>query len=117
MKKLLTIAITAIFVFGAYAGDGKAKQAKVTNYKDVLSEIEYPLVCKEQGIEGKVLVSINLNAAGEITNHEFLAFPCTDLKEAVEKALPKLQFNPARNDEGQAVKGKVILPVNFKLTI
>lgn len=117
MKKLLTIAITAIFVFGAYAGNGEAKEAKVTNYKEVLSQIEYPQVCREQGIEGKVIVHLIINENGEISNHEFASYPCTDLRDAVENSLSQLQFIPARNDKGEAVKGAFTLPVNFKLTL
>lgn len=117
MKKLLAIAITAVLVFGLYANDDKAKQVKLTNYKDVISEIEYPQVCKTKGIEGKVIVSLMVDANGEIVESEFLSFPCDDLKEAVSDVLPELKFSPARDENGKAIKGKFILPVNFKLNI
>ena len=117
MKKLIAIAFTAVFVFASYANDDKAKQVKVTNYKDVVSEIEYPLVCKQKGIEGRVIVSLTVDANGDILESEFLAFPCDDLKEAVTDVLPDLKFNPARDENGKAIKGKFILPVNFKLDI
>ncbi|GAB4251386.1 MAG: hypothetical protein Tsb0034_30370 [Ekhidna sp.] len=117
MKKLIVTLITAIFVFGASASNGKAEQAKVTNYKEVLSKIEYPQVCKEKGIEGKVIVNLVIDENGNITSHEFVAFPCTDLRDAVKTSLSQLQFIPARDENGVAVKGKFTLPVNFKLTI
>lgn len=117
MKKLLALTITAIFVCGAYAGNGEAKEVKVTNYQTVLSNIEYPQVCRKEGIEGKVIVNLTIDSAGEITSSEFVSFPCTDLKEAVKNSLSQLEFQPARNSKGEAIEGKFILPVNFKLTL
>lgn len=117
MKKLFSLLITAILVVGAYAGNGKSEEAKVTNYKEVLSEIEYPQVCREKGIEGKVVVDLVIDELGKVVDHEFVSYPCTDLKEVVKESLSKLRFSPAKDDNGKAVKSVFTLPVNFKLTI
>jgi len=119
MKKQLLILAMALCVLGAQAnnGDNKAENPKPINYKEVISNIEYPLVCKEKGIEGQVLVTLKIDQAGKVINHRFESYPCTDLRDAVKKVLPKLNFEPAKNSNGDAVVGLIALPINFKLTI
>ncbi|WP_425391940.1 TonB family protein [Ekhidna sp.] len=119
MKKQLLILAMVFCVIATQAnnGDGKAVSPKPMNYKEVVSNIEYPLVCKEKGIEGQVLVTLKINKEGKVINHRFEKYPCTDLRDAVKDILPKLNFEPAKNANGEAVVGKIAVPVNFKLTI
>lgn len=119
MKKTLLILAIAFCVLGAQAnnGDGKAENPKPMNYKEVVSNIEYPLVCKEKGIEGMVLVTLKIDQTGKVINHRFESYPCTDLRDAVKAVLPNLSFTPAKNSKGEAVVGRISVPVNFKLTI
>lgn len=93
------------------------KDIEVLNYKEVLSQIEYPQVCKEKGIEGKVIVSLEIDKRGNIVNHEFVSFPCTDLRDAVKNSLSKFSFTPAINSNGQAITSRITMPVKFELTI
>lgn len=116
-KTLLMLTATCFILFASANTLTTAKEARVANYKEVLSKIEYPQVCKEKGIEGKVIVSLRIDSNGKMMSHEFLTYPCDDLKVAVAEALSELKFIPAVNQHGEAVTGKVILPVNFKLTI
>ncbi len=95
----------------------KPKGRKQLNYKEVLQRIEYPQVCKDKGIEGKVVVVLHLDKFGNIENYVFKAYPCNDLKKAVEYEIANLKFTPARDSDGNAVPGSYTLPVNFKLTI
>lgn len=119
MKKQLLVLTLALFVFGAQANNGKgeAESPKPTNYKEVISQIEYPKVCKEKGIEGIVIVTLKIDEIGNVINHEFDSYPCTDLRDAVKGVIKDLKFKPAKNEKGQAVVGKIAVPVNFKLTI
>ncbi|MEQ9406000.1 MAG: energy transducer TonB [Cyclobacteriaceae bacterium] len=117
MKKLVALTFLLAFVFASYAGNGGIENPKATNYTQVLKDIKYPQVCREKGIEGKVIVMLNIDKYGKITNYEFKSSPCSDLREAVEVALPGLKFKPAIDEDGEAVAGKLTLPVNFKLTI
>ena len=119
MKKTLLFLAMALFVLGSHAnnGEGKAENPKPMNYKEVVSNIEYPLECKEKGIEGQVLVTLKIDKDGKVINHRFESYPCTDLRDAVKAVLPKLNFEPAKNDNGEAVVGRIAVPVNFKLTI
>ncbi len=119
MKKQLLILSLVLFVFGAQANNGKgeAEGPKPTNYKEVISQIEYPKVCKEKGIEGKVIVTLKIDEIGNVINHEFGSYPCTDLRDAVKDAIKDLKFVPAKDVNGNPIVGKIALPVNFKLTI
>ncbi|WP_436517057.1 energy transducer TonB [Ekhidna sp. To15] len=121
MKKHLLVLTLALFVFGAQAnngnGKGEAEGPKPTNYKEVISQIEYPKVCQEKGIEGKVIVTLKVDETGKVINHEFGSYPCTDLRDAVKDAIKDLKFVPAKDANGNAIVGKIAVPVNFKLTI
>ena len=120
MKKIFTLIILTAFVFVLHAqssGTQAYTNPKATNYKEVLKGIEYPQVCREKGIEGTVLVVLNINENGTMTNYKFKSAPCDDLQTAVENSLSKLTFEPAKNPQGQAVRGKLTLPVQFKLSI
>ena len=119
MKKQILTLTMALFTFIAFAGNGngKAESPKSMNYAEVISEIEYPKVCKEKGIEGTVLVTLKIDEVGNVINHKFESYPCTDLRDAVKAVIKDLKFTPARNDEGTPVVGKIAVPVNFKLTI
>jgi len=116
MKKLTYILSIGLIGFSllASANNGE-KKAVVSNYSEVLSQIEYPQVCREQGIEGTVLVRVSLDAQGQLIGHEFVKFPCADLKDAVSKVLPLLNFQAAIVD-GEAVSSKLLIPIDFRLT-
>jgi protein TonB len=96
------------------SNDNKSRKVAVTNYTEVLSNIEYPTVCREQAIEGTVLVTINVSKKGNIQGYEFIESPCSDLKNAVEKVIPSLTFQPALVD-GKAISSKITIPVKFEL--
>ncbi len=116
MKKIKTILI-AMLLMVAYvstANNGDPKPM-VSNYTQVISQIEYPINCREKGIEGTVMVSISVDRRGNMKNYSILESPCSDLKEAVEAVLPSLSFEPAVVD-GKAVSSKILIPVEFRLT-
>lgn len=118
-KQLLSILAVLLFVVTVQANGGtdKAESPKAVNYIEVISDIEYPSVCKEKGIEGKVIVVIKVDENGNVINHRFDSYPCTDLRDAVKEILPTLKFEPAKNANGDNVIGLIAVPVNFKLTI
>ena len=79
------------------------------------SNIHYPPVAEENGIQGRVVVSFIVEPDGSISNVQVVrgVDPSLD-KEAVRvcKAMPKWQ--PGKQN-GQAVRVKYNLPVTFKL--
>ncbi|MBC6401078.1 MAG: TonB family protein [Ekhidna sp.] len=118
MKKMLFMLLSVCFMPCANGQLlSSAKAAEVTNYKEVLSQIDYPQACVQEGIEGRVIVSLKVDAKGNLVSHEFISYPCPNLKRAVTKALPKLKFNTAINRHGDAVAGRVTIPIIFKLAI
>ena len=81
-----------------------------------LSEhIKYPVIAQENGIQGRVVVSFVVEPDGSISNVQVVrgVDPSLD-KEAVRvcKQMPK--WNPGKQN-GQAVRVKYNLPVQFKL--
>ena len=77
--------------------------------------INYPTIAQENGIQGKVIVQFVVERDGSITQVNVIrgVDPSLD-KEAVRvvKSMPK--WTPGRQN-GQAVRVKFTLPVNFKL--
>ncbi len=118
MKKTLLMILAIFFVFNMYAQDVvSTKVVEVTNYNEVVSSILYPLDCKKNGIEGTVIVSLEVDKEGKLINHEFISSPCRDFTAAVTNALPQLIFKPATDEQGNAITSKITMPVSFVLTI
>ncbi|MEM6814389.1 MAG: TonB family protein [Bacteroidota bacterium] len=118
MKKMVMMILSIYFALNVYAQENiSAKVVEVTNYKEVVSKIQYPKYCKEQGIEGKVIVSLKIDQSGNLISHEFVSFPCVDMKEVVKNALSGFTFNPAVNQHGQTVASQITLPITFELSI
>jgi TonB family protein len=90
------------------------RKVVASNYAEVISTVEYPTVCREQAIEGTVLVTINVNKLGKIKSYAITSSPCSDLTAAVEKVIPSLTFQPAIV-EGKEVSSKITIPVKFQL--
>lgn len=118
MKQLLSMLFSLLIMVSVYAQPiAEARDIEVTNYKEVVSQIEYPQVCKEKGIEGRVIVSLEIDEYGNVVGHEFVSFPCTDLRDVVKDALTEFNFNPAVDSRGQAITSRITMPVKFELTI
>ncbi len=118
MKKSLLAVLSFVLVTSVFAQPlPSAKNVEVTNYKEVLSQIDYPQVCRENGIEGVVLVSLNIDEQGKLVGHEFISYPCSDLKSAVKESLSKLKFSAAVGESGKAITSRITMPVKFELSI
>jgi len=83
--------------------------------KYISKNVNYPVICQENGIQGMVSVSFVINEKGEVTDVK--AFRGTDPnleREAVRvvKGLPK--WKPGKQ-RGRAVKVSYSVPVRFKL--
>ena len=79
------------------------------------SEMKYPVIAKENGIEGRVIVNFIIEKDGTITNPQIVrgADPSLD-KEAIRiiKAMPKWNPGLQRNER---VRVRYTLPISFKL--
>lgn len=119
MKKSIFTFAFVLAVAVAFAGSDPMKPtaAKALNLDEVASNIEYPAESNHHGMEGTVMMKIEIDAEGNIANKEAVSFPCNKLKEAVELAVKDLKFEPAKNGFGQAVASTVQIPFAFELKI
>jgi outer membrane biosynthesis protein TonB len=99
------------------ASYGQAKAPEMINFGEVIKAIEYPVECRKQGIEGKIVVSLQVSKEGQLKYYEFLSFPCEELRNAVEGALPELKFSPATNAEGEPIDGMLSFYVDFEICL
>lgn len=87
---------------------------RLNNY--LLQELKYPAKCKEQKIEGRVVVKFLVSETGQIQNVENLKKGMDPLlvNEAIRvvKAMPN--WSPAQKD-GKPVSAEMVLPIVFKL--
>ena len=117
MKRIVVTIIMTMFACSIYASVRGMDGPRAINYKEVISQIEYPRVCREKGIEGKVLVKISVDRDGKVEGYEIKSAPCKEFEIAVEKVIDQLMFFPATNLRGELSEGEIVLPFHFKLTI
>ncbi|MBT31044.1 MAG: hypothetical protein CMO01_15415 [Thalassobius sp.] len=133
--KLSLSALTAFFLFGFAANaqtlvsstnaDFTAVNTEETfvvpprpvNYSEVRNSIEYPISCRKQGIEGKVLTKIYVGKDGSPMKYEIVKSADQALTEACIEKINAFKFEPARDASGNAVERWVVVPLNFKLSI
>ncbi len=76
--------------------------------------IQYPEGAKNNGIQGTVIISAEIDAKGNVTNTKILEGIYPDCDEVAVNAIKQVKFNPAiRNN--LPVKSEVVIPVSFKL--
>ena len=84
-------------------------------YKWLSNNINYPTEAAEDGVQGKVTVSMIIEKDGRITNVHVVRgrHPALD-KEAVRAVKSMPRWNPGRNN-GQPVRVTYDLPISFKM--
>ena len=85
----------------------------------VISNVKYPQIAQENGIQGNVAIEFVVDEKGKIGRFKVLMTPDPVLSDATIKTLEKANtlkrgWKPGTKD-GKAVKQKFILPVSFKL--
>jgi len=87
----------------------------VGGFQALQDKIIYPEEAKQQNIEGRVIVEIFITAQGEVTSASVVeGFEKGGLNEAALKAVKKISFSPALQNE-KPVSVRVQLPIQFKL--
>lgn len=119
MKKSILSTIILLSAVIVFAGSDpmKSSSAKVLNLDEIASAIEYPTLSNANGIEGTVMMKIEVDTEGNVSNKTAISYPCSTLKDAVEKAVANLKFEPAKNAYGQAVASSIKIPFEFELNI
>ncbi|MFN0048440.1 MAG: energy transducer TonB, partial [Cytophagales bacterium] len=83
--------------------------------KFIASNIKYPRVASQQGLEGRVIVTFVINGQGEVTNAEVvkgIGGGCDEEAIRVIKMLPK--WKPGKQN-GRPVSVKFTVPIKFAL--
>ena len=84
-------------------------------YDWLKKNLKYPEVCREQGIQGRVVVRLRVNRDGSIAEVKILRSPDPALSKEVERvAMMMPKWEPARQGN-KFVPSMVNLPVMFKL--
>src|SRR5690606_28388713 len=84
-------------------------------YEYVKKELKYPAQARRMGIEGKVYVQFVVDKDGsitEVTAIKGIGAGCDEEAVRVLEGAPK--WSPGKQ-RGRAVKGRMILPITFKL--
>lgn len=85
------------------------------NYEAVLQSISYDARALEAGLEGTVLLLVQVDENGHYFNHEVLEDGHPILLNAVEKKIHQLEF-PNPEYQGEPVSALVVVPFRFRLT-
>ena len=71
------------------------KEAYALNLSQVKANMDYPEVCRNAHLEGKVFVQVQVSAKGEYISHRIQKSSNQFFTGEVEKHLHKLNFSPA----------------------
>lgn len=84
-------------------------------YKFISKHLRYPAVAQSRGLEGNVIVSFVINAAGEITNIKILQdIGGGTAEEAIRVIASMPKWKPGIQNQ-QSVPVRMTLPIRFKL--
>ncbi len=119
MKSYIITLAVLVLGFSAFAsGEPNAsKKVKVLNLEEVTQNIKYPKKSNEAGKEGYVLVYVEIDENGKVTNKTPLTCPCKGLMKSALNAVEDLKFEPATDAKGEAYKSGVRIPFKFELTL
>lgn len=115
-KSLLTLMLAAGAFTGAYADSQAAFPGGDAAMKEYIStNLKYPAMAKENGIEGVVDVSFTVKANGTIGGIKIVRMVDPDLEqEAIRLVKGMPAWTPATKGD-TAVDSTVTLPVSFSL--
>ena len=95
----------------------KSKNAELLNLKEIHSKIPYPLYCRKQGIEGKVIFYVKVGSDGSYQEHLAVKSAHQEFTGACEDYLSLLKFNPALDENNLPTESWVAVCFKFELTI
>ncbi len=83
--------------------------------KSLASKLIYPASAKNDGVEGKVMVSATIGKDGSVDSIWVVKGVRTDLDSAAITVIKRLTWKPGKTEQGEAVKATVTIPIMFKL--
>jgi TonB family protein len=79
----------------------------------ILTQQEYPSFAKKVGLEGDIIVEVEVDANGKVVGFEWI-FGRQSFEKAVDKILKKVKYKPAIKN-GAPVNAKIRQEIVFKL--
>lgn len=80
-----------------------------------IEDRDYPKVARKQGQDGKVVVRVFIDAAGNVRDVHLLQGSYLALNEVALEKVRAAKFSPALDDAGNPVPAKLVLPIRFEL--
>jgi protein TonB len=77
--------------------------------------IPYPDEARRKGIEGTVILRVEVRKDGTVRSVRVLKDPGSGLGEAARKAMTRFRFSPARNKRGRPVDYRLVYKYTFVL--
>jgi TonB family protein len=84
-------------------------------YRELYSNLKYPLIARNNGTQGSVMFSVDIDKSGEvkgITKITSLSAECDKVADTAIRKASRKGFKPYKY-EGTPVKVKYLIPVNF----
>lgn len=94
------------------AADAARKPKWVGNF---ISPNDYPLLAKQQGRDGRVVLSVIIDNGGRVRDAQLLEGSYEALNEVALAKVREAVFSPAYDKSGNAVACQVRLPIRFEL--
>lgn len=98
-----------------YLAFSEEMPSPVGGMEAIMKIITYPSIAKKSGTQGKVFVLAYINENGSVHDVKIVKGIGAGCDEAAVDAIKKTKFNPGKN-KGTAVKVKLSLTINFKLS-
>lgn len=90
-----------------------------TNYEPIslleVKEPDYPLIYREKGMSGQVLLEVVVDRQGFVRDVEILSSTYPQFGKAAKKAMYEWVFQPAKL-EGIEIDQTVIIPIRFQIS-
>ncbi|HLX38421.1 MAG TPA: energy transducer TonB [Candidatus Binataceae bacterium] len=90
---------------------------QVAHAPEILTYVvpEYPAKAREEGIEGRVLLTVVIDESGRVEDDVQVADSIPQLDRAAIAAVHRWSFTPARDEHGNPVRVQMEVPVPFVL--
>lgn len=102
-----TVTVSSIYV----EQDGMVPATFAAGAGDL--SITYPDACYEEGVEGSVLVHLDIRNDGELINAQIERGIDSNCDEAAIEMIEEQSFNPAMDMDGESVTARHLVQVTF----
>lgn len=108
--------------WGGGTGEGEGQYIPVEQasrkprwVRNFITSRDYPLIARQQGKDGRVVLSILIDTDGKVRDARLLEGSYEALNEVALRKVKDAVFTPAYDQENRAVSCKVTLPIRFEL--